>query len=274
VAYLKVTSRCNLDCPYCPWHTGPSDFDGEIGTDEWKLIIDDLAKRGVRIFAFEGGEPTLRRDLQVLLDHARSRGGYTILATNATTRMPLYRPSAFSVSIDGPRDIHDRVRGAGTYDRMRANLVSRTGNQPVLVITVISRENQMHLEQMVEEVSPIVNGFLFTFVYPYGANRTETLTDEEIESAKATLLRLKKHGFRVLNPRKQLKRKPGEWKCHDALTASVDHRGRIRSGCFVDHVEPHDCLKCHLGCYQLLSALHDFNFEAWFNIHRFVLKAI
>ena len=189
--------------------------------------------------------------------------------------MPLFRPSAFSVSIDGPRDIHDRVRGAGTYDRLRANLESRARKEPVLVITVISHENRMHLEQLVEEVAPIVNGFLFTFVYPYRANRTEALMGEEIKSAKTTLLRLKKRGFTILNPRKQLQRKPGEWKCHNfLLTASVDHRGTIRSGCFVDHAEPHDCLKCNLGCYQLLSALHDFNFEAWFNIHRFVLKAI
>ena len=188
--------------------------------------------------------------------------------------MNQFRPSAFSVSIDGPREIHDRIRGAGTYDRLRANLESRTGTEPIMVVTVISRENQMHLEQIVEDVSSIVNGFGFTFAYPYRANRTEMLTDDEIASAKATLLRLKKRGFTLLNPRKQLKRKPGEWKCHDYLTVSVDYRGRIHSGCFVDLAEPHDCSKCNLGCYQLLSAWHDFNFEAWFNIHRFLVKAI
>ena len=274
LAYLKITRRCNLDCAYCPWHTTPSDFEGEIGTDEWKRIIDNLAERGVRLFVFEGGEPTLRRDLKQLLDHARARGGYTILATNATMRMNQFRPSAFSVSIDGPRDIHDRIRGAGTYDRLRANLESRTGKQPVMVVTVISRENLKHLEEIVEEVSPIVNGFAFTFAYPYRTSRTDILTDEEIATAKATLLRLKKRGFTLLNPRKQLQRKPGEWKCHDFLTVSVDYRGRLHSGCFVDLTEPHDCLKCNLGCYQLLSALHDFNFEAWFNMHRFLLRVI
>jgi MoaA/NifB/PqqE/SkfB family radical SAM enzyme len=228
----------------------------------------------VRIFVIEGGEPTLRRDLRELLDHTHSLGGYTILATNATTRMPLFHPSAFSVSIDGPRDVHDRVRGCGSYDRLRQNLEARRGKEPVLVITVISRENQRYLAQTVEEIAPLVSGFLFTFIYPYQANRMTLMTSNEIAAAKREILTLKKRGFSILNPRKQLQRQPGEWRCHDFLTNSVDHRGNIRSGCFVEHAEPRDCAKCHLACYQLLSALHDFSFEAWFSIHRFLLRAI
>jgi sulfatase maturation enzyme AslB (radical SAM superfamily) len=188
--------------------------------------------------------------------------------------MPFFRPSAFSVSIDGPRDIHDQIRGTGSYDRLRQNLAARRGDEPILVITVISRENQLYLEETVEEIAPIVNGFLFTFVYPYQTNRTALLTTEEVMAAKVKILKLKKRGFSVLNPRKQLQRRPGEWTCHDYLTASVNHRGAVQSGCFVDHAEPHDCSKCHLACYQLLSALHDFSFEAWFNIHRFLLRSI
>src|SRR4051794_33988851 len=82
LAYMKVTKRCNLDCYYCPWHTTANDFTGEMSTAFWKAKIDELADAGVRVFIFEGGEPTLRKDLQQLLDHAHSHGAATILATN------------------------------------------------------------------------------------------------------------------------------------------------------------------------------------------------
>jgi len=272
VGYLKLTHRCNLDCPYCPWHSGPTDISDELPTEEWKRIVDDLVSRGVRIFVCEGGEPTLRRDLQDLLDHVHSRGGFTILATNGTTNMWRFSPSAFTVSFDGPEDIHDSIRGHGTYQRARANLQKRTGPQRVLAITVISRLNFAHLEALMEEMASFVNGFLFTFLYPYSASLVAPLTLDEIAPVKDRLIALKSR-FRILNPMKQLRRRAGTWKCHDALTVAVDYRGNIRSGCFVDHVEKRDCSRCELSCYQLLSALHDFNFEAWFNVHRFILDS-
>src|SRR6266498_3233786 len=69
IAYVKLTRRCNLDCGYCPWHTNTANFDGELDAQTWIGIFDHLFADGVRIFVLEGGEPTLRRDLQSLLDH-------------------------------------------------------------------------------------------------------------------------------------------------------------------------------------------------------------
>src|SRR5438067_1123256 len=97
LAYLKITRRCNLDCEYCPWHTTATDFAGERSTTEWQTIITRLAHEGVRIFVFEGGEPTLRADLPQLLAHVNEQGGYSILATNGTTAPWRFTPSAFTV---------------------------------------------------------------------------------------------------------------------------------------------------------------------------------
>ena len=118
----------------------------------------------------------------------------------------------------------------------------------------------------------IVDGFLFTFLYPYAKAASAALPHEEIAAVKQRLLALKKR-HRILNTRKQLASKSG-WTCYDALTLSVDYRGTVRDGCFVDHVEERNCAECELGCYQLISSFHEFNFEAWFNLHRLLLARV
>jgi len=272
VAYLKLTKRCNLDCYYCPWHTTPTDFVGEQQTVVWTSHIDALVDRGVRIFVLEGGEPTLRQDLPALIEHAHSRGAHTILATNGTGSMWRFQPTAFTVSIDGPERLHDRVRGRGTYRHILDNLAQRK-HQRVVSITVITRENKDALEEMADEIEQHVDAMLFTFVYPYASVAAETLTKEEVRQTKQRLLAMKRQ-FRILNPTSHLRAETGAKVCHDWLAVTVNSQGKLEEGCFVQHVEPKDCSRCELGCFQVISSFHQFNVEAWFNLNRLLLRTI
>jgi len=272
VAYLKITKRCNLDCHYCPWHTAANDFSEETDTSAWIANIDDLIERGIRIFVFEGGEPTLRRDLPLLLEHARRRGAHSILATNGTGSPWRFDPTAFTVSIDGPEETHDAVRGKGTYRHILENLATR-GRKRVVSITVISRANMAKLGQMAEEIETLVDGMLFTFVYPYSTVSNDALTPSEVRDTKQSLLRMKRR-YRILNPASYLRAATGTKPCHDWLAVTVNHRGALEEGCFVQHVEPKDCSRCELGCFQVISSFHQFNMEAWFNLHRLLLRTI
>jgi MoaA/NifB/PqqE/SkfB family radical SAM enzyme len=272
LAYMKVTKRCNLDCYYCPWHTAANDFDGERNTDFWKRKIDELVKMGVRIFVFEGGEPTLRKDLQDLINHVHFRNAVSILATNGTTDMWRFHPTAFTVSIDGPETIHDAVRGVGTFRRIIKNL-SGKGKSRVTVITVISPTNKDYLESLLEEVSPFVDSFLFTFLYPYKTVQAEPLPSAEVAKVKAELLRLKSQ-YNVINSAPHLSCSTGTKECEDWLTIAINHKGDIERGCFVQHVEPKNCKTCELACFQLVSSFYQFNLEAWFNLHRHLLSDI
>ena len=78
---LAVTYRCNNDCAHC-YNARPRDF-SELGTGDWKRIIDRLWELGVPHIVFTGGEPTLRNDLPELIAHAESNGQITGLNTNA-----------------------------------------------------------------------------------------------------------------------------------------------------------------------------------------------
>lgn len=77
---LALTYRCNDDCAHC-YNARPRDF-REIGTGEWKRILDRLWEIGVPHVVFTGGEPTLREDLCELIAHAERNSQIAGLNTN------------------------------------------------------------------------------------------------------------------------------------------------------------------------------------------------
>jgi molybdenum cofactor biosynthesis enzyme MoaA len=73
----SVSDRCNLDCVYCPKREGmenkvPARLRGSIlTTQDYCQNLSRIARNGVEGVSFTGGEPTLNRDLPVLVQHAR-----------------------------------------------------------------------------------------------------------------------------------------------------------------------------------------------------------
>jgi MoaA/NifB/PqqE/SkfB family radical SAM enzyme len=80
VVHLEISGRCNLSCPYCYVEKGAM----ELGTSEWKEIIDQLAGPSLRIFqlTFGGGEPLLRDDIFDLARYVNGRGLDLTMTTN------------------------------------------------------------------------------------------------------------------------------------------------------------------------------------------------
>ncbi|MBU0608109.1 MAG: radical SAM protein [Armatimonadetes bacterium] len=123
--YLEVTGRCNLSCVMC-YREG--DDGGEFSTEELTDLIGRLAATGVHEIRFTGGEPTVRDDLPALIDAALGHGLYTSLGTNGVWRDGLAeellaRPIGRTlVSLDGPEEINDALRGAGAFARTTGTL--------------------------------------------------------------------------------------------------------------------------------------------------------
>jgi radical SAM protein with 4Fe4S-binding SPASM domain len=77
---LALSYRCNNDCAHC-YNARERNYP-ELGTAEWKRILDRLWGLGVPHVVFTGGEPTLRPDLPDLIAYAESLGHITGLNTN------------------------------------------------------------------------------------------------------------------------------------------------------------------------------------------------
>ena len=159
-------ASCNLDCTYC-FYLGKDTLDGGLGRGR---MDDDVLERFVRdyiasvtsdevVFSWQGGEPTLRGldffRRAVALQRKYAKPGQRIendLQTNGTlldedwARFLAEHRFLVGLSIDGPRDVHDRYRvtkgGEPTFDKVvaAARLLKRFG-VPFNTLTCVHRYN-------------------------------------------------------------------------------------------------------------------------------------
>ena len=144
----NVTFRCNLRCGYCGALDAPR---RECETEEIKAGLQELYRLGGRWITFGGGEPLLRRDLGDLIVYAKSLGFQVFVSTNGhfvPKRIEDLRPvDNLNFSLDGPREVHDAVRGSGAFeDTLRASRVAREAGLPFSFQCVLARHNLDCLE--------------------------------------------------------------------------------------------------------------------------------
>lgn len=124
IVVWNCTLRCNLNCVHCYANAGTAEADGEMGTDEGKDFIRQLADFGVPVILFSGGEPLMRRDFLELAGFAADRGLGVVASTNGTLITPdiagAMRDIGFrevGISLDGIGERNDLFRGReGAYE--------------------------------------------------------------------------------------------------------------------------------------------------------------
>ena len=78
--------QCNQKCTFCYAAGQCKSQAKELGTDDWKKVIDKLYKANVPMVTFTGGEPTIRKDIASLVAHAEKM--VTRLNTNGINLTP------------------------------------------------------------------------------------------------------------------------------------------------------------------------------------------
>ncbi len=118
VVVWNVTQACNLKCIHCYAHAVDRSVDKELTHEQGLAVLDDLARFGVPVVLFSGGEPLVRPDLLDLVRHAVKRGMRAVISTNGTliTRetaeaLEDIGLSYVGVSLDGMEEVNDRFRG-------------------------------------------------------------------------------------------------------------------------------------------------------------------
>lgn len=152
VVNWNVTYRCNLKCGYCGVCGNETE---EMDTRESLYRLDELADLGSRFLGISGGEPLMRADVGDLVRAARDRGLSVSMQTNGTLvreRLDDVRSlNDLQVSLDGPRRVHDAVRGDGVFNRaVEAVEVCRGEGLPVALTAVITRASVGHLDDLLD----------------------------------------------------------------------------------------------------------------------------
>jgi radical SAM protein with 4Fe4S-binding SPASM domain len=161
--FWEVTDACNLRCVHCEQNAGTKDPQ-ELDTAEALALADDLAAAKCRCVNLTGGEPLLRRDWPLIARRLADRGIVVVVISNgvlvddaAVARMKESGVVAAAVSLDGDREVHDRIRVpaaralGSVYDAALAALdrLAAAGLKTA-VITQIHRRNLRQLPAMHE----------------------------------------------------------------------------------------------------------------------------
>lgn len=102
---IIITDKCNFNCPYC---RGPHpECKGEKSLEEVKEIIDLWTNEGLENIRFSGGEPTMHKDLDAMIEYAKSKNvEHVAISTNGSADYEVYEDlvksgvNDFSISLD------------------------------------------------------------------------------------------------------------------------------------------------------------------------------
>lgn len=81
----ELTHRCPLQCPYCSNPLELERVNSELSTAEWQDVMRQAAELGILQIHLSGGEPTVRKDLEDIVEVAAKAGLYTNLITAGVT---------------------------------------------------------------------------------------------------------------------------------------------------------------------------------------------
>jgi len=148
-----ITHRCNNKCIYCNiWNVNSK----ELNTKQIFPIIDELSQLGTQIIHFTGGEPLIREDIGIILDYCHKKDISTSIASNGLL-VPqrigeLMKLNLLGLSLDGPEEIHDYIRGAGTYRRViEAINIAKDKGIRVRILAVLSQLNLNVIDFLLEK---------------------------------------------------------------------------------------------------------------------------
>lgn len=170
-----LTDRCNLRCSFCgQWgdYGVCKDRPAQVMAPETLLALLDQVRGWKPWIMIIGGEPMLyRHGIVWAVEQIAARGMNSYMITNGTF-LPKYGAelvkaglTMLSVSIDGPREVHDRIRGEGCYDRIMEGIAAvhkakqeRGSMTPELTIAAtVSKESYRDLPRLAEALREVAD---------------------------------------------------------------------------------------------------------------------
>lgn len=214
---FNITSQCNSRCKTCNTWKIKKDISKELSFDEISKIFQNFPKT-VNWMSFTGGEPFLRKDFGDILELAAKKLKFLTISSNGLltknvldvlNELPDF-PMVVNFSIDGPKEVHDNIRGfEGAFEKTWKTysealvLSKKRRNLRVGFETTVSSLNINHLKEFLEE--KLKEGHKPTLTFAQEGNLytnfgMEQLSPKEHLNAVKELISLQKYYLNVLNP--------------------------------------------------------------------------
>ncbi len=238
--YIALTEKCPNNCVYCNYEVLRRKKRYEITTDDVFNIIGQLKQAGTEKLHLSGGEPLVREDLGRIIDYAKSKGMFVGISCSGAyiperVRM-LKNVDVVLLSLDGEEQIHDELRGKGSFrNAMSAIKVLRENRITFWINTVLTRKNLSSLDfilELAEKNNTYANFILLQFHGPEYENNLptfETIKDlvperEALQKVIKYILFKKEQGKKVGSTRAYLNFLL-EWEDYNMLYSSKSHNG-------------------------------------------------
>ncbi len=160
LAVWELTMKCDQPCQHCGSRAGPARA-SELSPAEVLDVASRLVDMGCREVALIGGEAYLRPDLRDIVALLAGRGVRVTMQTGGRAftaeRARMLKDAgmtAIGVSVDGPEDVHDLLRGnAGSH---AAALRALDNARDVgMVTTANTQVNRLNYRRLRETLAPL-----------------------------------------------------------------------------------------------------------------------
>ncbi|RKY39758.1 MAG: hypothetical protein DRP75_00940 [Candidatus Omnitrophota bacterium] len=170
----NITYRCNLNCSFCLLKerlNKPNNF--EMNTLQIKNMMKEFKEMGTRFWLFSGGEPLLREDIGELIGYAKNKMNFhcslstngLLLAERIKDDPSFKQLDLIQISLDGPKEIQDRLRGEGSYDKIISALdILRELQIKVVIMTLLSKHNLSHLHSLIKLTAQYKTNIIFQVI--------------------------------------------------------------------------------------------------------------
>lgn len=196
---LMATSRCNSHCNMCGIWSSPDNND--IKADPLSGLFSAFEFSEVEDASISGGEPFLRNDIVSISETMiRSFGALKMLFINTNGLLPAIiieqikkiseiakhvnpvLEIILSVSLEGPKEIHEIIRGRGyrqSLETIRGAKSLKMPNLKIMVSMTIQKINQGYILDVKKLAESLGCGFSFRFC-DFSDNYYMNSSDKEI----------------------------------------------------------------------------------------------
>lgn len=217
---LLLTRRCNSKCKMCQIAYKP--FEEEMSTNQIKnLMLNLKGWLGPFIMKFDGGEPTLRKDVWELISFADSLKIRPMLTTNGTLitkkNIPLLIKSGLKdikISLDSLNpETYKKIRGKNFHKRVLKTITllkKHTKNIGISLSITITKHNVNELPELIEFTKQKkLNSIIFCPLISMHSNIKKELCHswpdpKKVEFAINKVIKYKKKNYPISNSFKHL----------------------------------------------------------------------
>lgn len=179
-----LTARCGYNCSHC-YLKEPSykkEIQNEHDFDTVKVVLDDLVDLTSKlsnltnsliepVVHLTGGDPLLREDFFDILEYTQEKGikvgilgNPDLVTTEVAEKLVKYNVLSYQVSLDGPEDVHNQLRGRDSFKRTleAVQTLKTAGLRKTFVMYNVSPSN---IQNILDTFRIVRNAGAYGFVF-------------------------------------------------------------------------------------------------------------